>query len=105
RLLGRGRPPPRAPPGARLMAAAGPTVPPQGVELDLVTPRASGRVMSAGAGRPRRLASTALWYLLLLLVAIITVFPFLWILLTSLKGPDDLLFSTPPQFLPKAPTL
>jgi putative chitobiose transport system permease protein len=55
--------------------------------------------------RPRGLAGKILWYVVLVLIAIVTVFPFLWILLTSLKGPDDLLFSTPPQFIPKAPTL
>jgi putative chitobiose transport system permease protein len=58
------------------------------------------------AARPRRrLAKTSLWYVLLVLISIVTVFPFLWILLTSIKGPNDLLFSTPPQFLPNDPTL
>jgi putative chitobiose transport system permease protein len=47
----------------------------------------------------------AFWYALLVLMALITVFPFAWILLTSLKGPNDLLFSTPPQLLPNDPTL
>jgi putative chitobiose transport system permease protein len=55
--------------------------------------------------RTRGLAGKFLWYVVLVLIAIVTVFPFLWILLTSLKGPEDLLFSTPPQFIPKAPTL
>jgi putative chitobiose transport system permease protein len=41
----------------------------------------------------------------LLFLALIAVFPFVWILLTSLKGPNDLLFSTPPQLLPSYPTL
>lgn len=53
----------------------------------------------------RRPFKAALWYVVLVLISIVTVFPFLWILLTSLKGPTDLLFSTPPQFLPNAPTL
>jgi putative chitobiose transport system permease protein len=53
----------------------------------------------------RQPVKTFLWYVLLVLISIVTVFPFLWILLTSLKGPTDLLFSTPPQFLPNAPTL
>jgi putative chitobiose transport system permease protein len=58
------------------------------------------------ANRTRRQpVKTFLWYVLLVLISIVTVFPFLWILLTSLKGPTDLLFSTPPQFLPNAPTL
>ena len=54
---------------------------------------------------PRHLATTSLWYALLILIALVTVFPFAWILLTSIKGPTDLLFSTPPQLLPHDPTL
>jgi putative chitobiose transport system permease protein len=46
-----------------------------------------------------------LWYGVLIGMAVITVFPFAWILLTSLKGPNDLIFSVPPQFLPNDPTL
>ena len=46
-----------------------------------------------------------LWYAVLIGMALITVFPFAWILLTSLKGPNDLIFSVPPQFLPNDPTL
>jgi putative chitobiose transport system permease protein len=53
----------------------------------------------------RQPVKTFFWYVLLVLISVVTVFPFLWILLTSLKGPTDLLFSTPPQFLPNAPTL
>ena len=53
----------------------------------------------------RRGAESALWYIVLTGVAVITVFPFLWILLTSLKGPADPIFSVPPQFLPNDPTL
>jgi putative chitobiose transport system permease protein len=67
---------------------------------------APARPTPGQAVRPRRrLAKTALWYVVLVLISIVTVFPFLWILLTSLKGPTDLLFSTPPQFLPNNPTL
>src|SRR4051812_48497379 len=44
------------------------------------------------------------WYALLIAMSVITVFPFAWILLTSLKGPNDLIFSVPPQFLPNDPT-
>ncbi len=53
----------------------------------------------------RRALSVAFWYAVLLLMAAITVFPLLWILLTSLKGPQDPIFSVPPQFLPGDPTL
>src|SRR3954469_25981889 len=55
--------------------------------------------------RPRRLMSNALWYLLLTWFAVITVFPFFWMLMTSLKGPLDAIVSVPPQFLPSDPTL
>jgi putative chitobiose transport system permease protein len=46
-----------------------------------------------------------LWYAILIGMSVITVFPFAWILLTSLKGPNDLIFSVPPQFVPNDPTL
>jgi putative chitobiose transport system permease protein len=45
------------------------------------------------------------WYAVLILVSIGTVFPFLWIFLTALKGPMDAVYSTPPQFIPHDPTL
>jgi putative chitobiose transport system permease protein len=45
------------------------------------------------------------WYLVLTALALITVFPFLWMFLTSIKGPTDPITSVPPQFLPNAPTL
>jgi putative chitobiose transport system permease protein len=56
-------------------------------------------------GRRRRLASNGLWYLLLTAIAVITVFPFFWMLMTSLKGPLDPITSVPPQFIPSDPTL
>ena len=55
--------------------------------------------------RARRGLKVAFWYAVLTLMALITVFPFAWIVLTSLKGPGDVLFSVPPQFLPAHPTL
>jgi putative chitobiose transport system permease protein len=55
--------------------------------------------------RGRRALEVAFWYGVLTLMAIITVFPFAWILLTSLKGAHDVLFSVPPQFLPTDPTV
>jgi putative chitobiose transport system permease protein len=53
----------------------------------------------------RQLASNAAWYVVLTLLAVITVFPFLWMLLTSLKGPLDPIASVPPQLIPGHPTL
>jgi putative chitobiose transport system permease protein len=57
--------------------------------------------------RPRRgaIVSSGLWYGVLVLLAVITVFPFFWMLMTSLKGPGDPIYSTPPQFIPTDPTL
>jgi putative chitobiose transport system permease protein len=45
------------------------------------------------------------WYVVLIAMAVVTVFPFAWMLLTSLKGPNDAIFSVPPQFLPSDPTI
>jgi putative chitobiose transport system permease protein len=36
---------------------------------------------------------------------VITVFPFFWMLVTSLKGPGDPITSVPPQYIPSDPTL
>ncbi|MFD7280930.1 carbohydrate ABC transporter permease [Streptomyces sp. NPDC059862] len=47
----------------------------------------------------------SLRYLLLLAVLALTVGPFLWQLSTSLKGPTEDIFSSPPKFLPSDPTL
>jgi putative chitobiose transport system permease protein len=37
-------------------------------------------------------------------VAILTVFPFIWVLFTSFKGPNDAIYSVPPQLIPHEPT-
>jgi len=52
----------------------------------------------------RRALSNALWYALLILIAAGMVLPFLWMFLTSFKGPNDVIFSVPPQLIPKDPT-
>jgi putative chitobiose transport system permease protein len=62
-------------------------------------------VRGAGWARARRRLEAGFWYALLSLLALITIFPFLWMLLTSLKGPTDEIFSVPPQLLPGHPTL
>ena len=59
----------------------------------------------ARSRRREKVASSALWYVLLTAIAVVTVFPFFWMLLTSLKGPLDPITSVPPQFLPANPTL
>jgi putative chitobiose transport system permease protein len=52
----------------------------------------------------RRLLSRLLLYFVLLTVAAVTVFPFVWILFTSFKGPNDPIVSVPPQLIPRDPT-
>ena len=44
-------------------------------------------------------------YGLLLLIAIAMVFPMVWLLSTSFKGPEESLLTTPPQLIPRDPTL
>ncbi|MFF9408325.1 carbohydrate ABC transporter permease [Streptomyces anandii] len=56
-------------------------------------------------GRRIRAWELALRYVLLLAVLALTVGPFLWQLSTSLKGPTEDIFSSPPKFLPGHPTL
>ncbi len=43
-------------------------------------------------------------YTVLILVALFFTFPFLWVLSTSFKGPEDL-FTWPPKFIPEKPTI
>jgi putative chitobiose transport system permease protein len=57
------------------------------------------------ARRRSRWLRDGTWYLVLSALAFVTVFPFAWMLLTSLKGPADAITSVPPQFLPNDPTL
>jgi putative chitobiose transport system permease protein len=73
----------------------------------LIEPVARIQAERARARRrqPRALAKNGLWYALLAFLAVITVFPFFWMLMTSLKGPLDPVSSVPPQFLPNDPTL
>jgi putative chitobiose transport system permease protein len=52
-----------------------------------------------------RTLETIFWYTVLCLIAVITVFPFIWVLSTSLKGPNDVIYSVPPQLFPKDPTI
>ncbi|MES4887872.1 carbohydrate ABC transporter permease [Streptomyces sp. NPDC096012] len=56
-------------------------------------------------GRRVRPLELTLRYLLLLAVLALTAGPFLWQVSTSLKGPTEDIFSSPPTFLPRHPTL
>src|SRR5512135_992904 len=53
----------------------------------------------------RKAMETTLWYVVLCLVAVVTVFPFVWVMFTSLKGPNDAIYSVPPQLIPHDFTL
>ena len=67
---------------------------------------AQARAVPVRVARSRRFRpQNVLWYVVLVAMSVITVFPFAWILLTSIKGPTDAIFSVPPQFLPNNPTL
>jgi putative chitobiose transport system permease protein len=70
-----------------------------GLPAELVQPRV-GRAV-----RPGQLLRDVGWYAVLTAMAVITVFPFAWMLLSSIKGPTDAITSVPPQFLPNDPTL
>ena len=48
----------------------------------------------------RKTIDTVLWYAILCAVAVVTVFPFVWVFFTSLKGPQDAIYSVPPQLIP-----
>ena len=73
-------------------------------DAEIAAAATAGIVARPRSGRRRRAVSSAGWYLVLSVLAIITVFPFLWMLLTSLKGAADPLTSVPPQFIPAHPT-
>jgi len=65
-------------------------------------------ISTARPRRRRRFAvrpATIGWYVLFTALALVTVFPFAWILLTSLKGPADVLFAVPPPVIPHDWTL
>ena len=46
-----------------------------------------------------------LTYLILTAIALLTLFPLLWLISTSLKSPSENLLQTPPQLIPSQPTL
>jgi ABC-type maltose transport system permease subunit len=55
--------------------------------------------------RYKTMLKTLGWYLLLTLIALATIFPFVWVFFTSFKGPSDPIVSHPPQLIPNDPTL
>ncbi len=76
----------------------------------MMTTQSSGSALTlARATHARRVRNqiieNIIWYIILFLMAVITVMPFLWILLTSFKGLHDQIVSIPLQFVPNDPTL
>ena len=55
--------------------------------------------------RRRQHLENMIWYILFCLLAVVTVFPFLWVFFTSFKGTADPIFSVPPQLIPHDPTI
>jgi len=55
--------------------------------------------------RLRKAVGTILLYGVLCSVAVITVFPFVWVFFTSFKGVNDPIYSVPPQLIPHDPTV
>lgn len=49
----------------------------------------------------RKLVRNGTSYFFLTLLALITIAPFIWTLSTSFKGPNEAVFSFPPQFIPQ----
>ena len=52
----------------------------------------------------RKTGEKIFWYVILSLIAVITAFPFVWVFFTSFKGPNDAIYSVPPQLIPQDPT-
>lgn len=77
------------------------------IALYLIECEIEGRWLGLGqAGPPQPLTPGVLMrYLLLILLVVISVGPFLWLLSTAIKGPDENVFQYPPRFIPSDPTL
>jgi len=57
------------------------------------------------SGRPRSPIAEALQLVVLLLIALAMLVPLFWLVSTSLKGPAEDIFTTPPALLPSQPSL
>jgi len=58
---------------------------------------------ASAAGQPVRAVAAQL--VLLLMLALLTLLPLLWLVSTSLKGPSENIFTSPPSLLPSQPSL
>ncbi len=63
------------------------------------------RTVEVQSGTRSKPWETIFWYIVLSLVAIITVLPFFWVLVTALKGPQDAIVAVPLKLWPEHPTL
>ena len=60
---------------------------------------------SAVRGAPASPLSRGLQLISLLLLALLLLLPLLWLVSTSLKGPNENIFTSPPALLPAQPSL
>ena len=51
--------------------------------------------------RAAKIRSTFFSHLVLILVSLISIFPFIWLISTSLKGNSENIFAYPPQIIPQ----
>jgi putative chitobiose transport system permease protein len=58
-----------------------------------------------GSGRSRTLLASGLQLAVLLLIAVAMLVPLFWLVSTSLKGPAENIFTSPPALLPSQPSL
>jgi putative chitobiose transport system permease protein len=66
----------------------------------------AGRPATLPLGRKGRNFIEGLgWYILLVLIALITIYPFVYVFFTSFKGFNDPITSVPPQLIPSDPTI
>ena len=52
----------------------------------------------------RNISSGFFIHTTLIVVSLLSIFPFLWLMSTALKGPDENIFQYPPVFFPETPT-
>ena len=70
----------------------------------LVAQTRPGIMVRSRTARARKITENLFWYLVLGFVAVLTAFPFIWVLAMSFKGPTDPVVSVPPQLIPQHPT-
>ncbi|HLO47863.1 MAG TPA: carbohydrate ABC transporter permease [Kamptonema sp.] len=68
---------------------------------NLKTKHPNSRSQILGTSRQRNVCT----YILLSAIALIVLFPLLWLLSTAFKSPTENIFQFPPQLLPKQPTV